>query len=934
MIEPFVIYLKNKSSLEFEYKKDISNVVCTDKGYRITFNNGKSYNYGTDKVRYYPYLSTREDVRIYEAGKLNRKYTIVDSYGKYLIFRNSDSRSNPVENNSCIEICDAKQNIEQVGSTIEYFKDILAKSGGISFEIPMEELYPELEDEQKLECKDINQLSSDMLLNALNRIDIGESRSALSNYLDGTNPSLKQPNEILIYPFGCNESQKLAVESSFANSISIVEGPPGTGKTQTILNIIANLIIQNKTVAIVSNNNSAVFNVREKLQKYGYGMVVASLGNNENIQAFFDNLKCQPVDGKSELPKDKLNEANGVVKNLDAILTQCFQYRNKLAILKTQLADTEIEFSHIQSEHQLSPITKAELDKKFYRKLSYTKALKLKEILSTIDLQSKLSVIKKLRLIFQYGLLDMGVINSYKDELNTYLTHKFYELYIDTIKGDISDIEKWLESNNEDSNLKQFVDTSKTVFDAILYEKYKSLKTENFTNEDYKNRFDDFVKHFPVILSSTLSLSTCTPREFLYDYLIIDESSQVDIIKAAVCFSCCRNVIIVGDSMQLSHIVDEKSKDIAEQLHKAYRIAPAYHYIEQNILDSLKTLYGDNIKSVLLKEHYRCHPAIIGFCNKKYYDNNLVIMTSGDNNPFRIIETNISGARGKINQRQIDETELYVRENYLDDYSKVGVIAPYRDHVDKLKNKLPHGAEADTIHKYQGREKDTIIFNTVSNQINEFIDNPNLINVAVSRAVKEFVVVKPESMELPHGTNIGDMIRYICYTTDPKETIVKGKISSVFDLLYKEYNKVFTAFIESNSNIKGSAAEIIVYRLLKDEILLPNSQFSTIDMLREYKLRDLICDYALFSEDEVAFINNNSRLDFLLYSKIDKTPILAIEVDGVSFHDNELQQERDNKKNHILDIIGLPLLRLSTDGHNERDKIMESLSSAMGISIL
>ena len=54
-------------------------------------------------------------------------------------------------------------------------------------------------------------------------------------------------------------------------------------------------------------------------------------------------------------------------------------------------------------------------------------------------------------------------------------------------------------------------------------------------------------------------------------------------------------------------------------------------------------------------------------------------------------------------------------------------------------------------------------------------------------------------------------------------------------------------------------------------------------MVREYKLRDLIRDYKLLSEDEVAFVNHDARLDFLLYSKIDKTPILAIEVDGSLF---------------------------------------------------
>ena len=77
------------------------------------------------------------------------------------------------------------------------------------------------------------------------------------------------------------------------------------------------------------------------------------------------------------------------------------------------------------------------------------------------------------------------------------------------------------------------------------------------------------------------------------------------------------------------------------------------------------------------------------------------------------------------------------------------------------------------------------------------------------------------------------------------------------------------------------------------------------------------------------FIRKNSRIDFLLYSKIDKTPVLAIEVDGVTFHDNELQQERDKKKNHILNTIKLPLLRLSTDGHTEEKRIVKSLDAAM-----
>lgn len=72
----------------------------------------------------------------------------------------------------------------------------------------------------------------------------------------------------MIYPFRFNLSQKKAMENIYKSNISVIQGPPGTGKTQTILNIIVNLaIMQNKTVAVVSNNNEAVKNVKDKLKK-------------------------------------------------------------------------------------------------------------------------------------------------------------------------------------------------------------------------------------------------------------------------------------------------------------------------------------------------------------------------------------------------------------------------------------------------------------------------------------------------------------------------------------------------------------------------------------------------------------------------------------------------------------------------------------------
>lgn len=914
----FIVYLKNKTSTEFVYSPDVSSIQKTDKGYQIRFANGKKYNYGAEKVRYYPLISSQENVRIYEHGKLNEYYNAVDSYGDYLIFRNGQKSCYPMEKHPNLEICAIKTNIAQSKSILDYFKSILKISKEVSFGMSSD----------NEENSNPNQISLEILGRALDAIDIFDSRTAFSSYIDGKNPAHAISNRQNIFPFGCNESQKLAVETSLSNRISIIEGPPGTGKTQTILNIIANLIMQDKTVAIVANNNSSVQNILDKMNKYGYDMLVASLGNKDNKDKFFEALEEQVIPENFNATSKKIGNLQVELKKLDNILTKCFQFRNKVAILKTKLADAEIEFSHLQVEMPLDLQTKLELDKRFPNNLSSDRLLKLKDFVSAKDLKDKIAFIDKLKLIFQYRLFDFKFIMKYSDILPVYINHKFYDVFIKNIKNELNSAEKWLNSNDEKSNLQRFVEVSKEIFQAKVSEKYSHLERVEFNSKNYYKLFGKFKERYPVILSTTISLSSSIPNDFLFDYVIIDEATQVDIIKSSVCFSCSRNAIVVGDSMQLSHIVDPISEAASEQFLTANNISPVYNYVKLNILNSIKGVYGEEVKSVLLKEHYRCHPSIIGFCNKKYYQNKLVIMTSADNHPFRIIDTNVGGGMNRCNQRQIDETEAYIKERKFQQ-SEVGVIAPYSDHAVKLKKQLKNAVEADTIYKFQGREKDVIIFNTVKGEIVSFIDNPNLINVAVSRAIKEFIIVKSESMALPHGTNIGDLIRYIRYNSDPSETMVQGKIHSVFDLLYKEYSQQLFSFLSKNKNIKGSPAEIIIYKLLKDSVLQNNPQFLSIDMLREYRLRDLVRDYESLSTEEIQFIKKDSKIDFLLFNRLDKTPLLAIEVDGVAFHNNELQKERDSKKNNILDKIGLPLLRLSTNGHNEEARIIEKLNKVM-----
>src|ERR1700719_433715 len=60
--------------------------------------------------------------------------------------------------------------------------------------------------------------------------------------------------------------------------------------------------------------------------------------------------------------------------------------------------------------------------------------------------------------------------------------------------------------------------------------------------------------------------------------------------------------------------------------------------------------------------------------------------------------------------------------------------------------------EADTVHKFQGRQKKLVILATVLDEIwrgrtgLRFVDYPHLINVAVSRAIGRFILVTNHAM--------------------------------------------------------------------------------------------------------------------------------------------------------------------------------------------
>ena len=181
------------------------------------------------------------------------------------------------------------------------------------------------------------------------KIDFVREDSVLAAFLSGkyeNDPGEK--NTSIVYPFGFNLSQKQAVDNALCNQISIIEGPPGTGKTQTILNIIANAVMRGESVAVVSSNNSATANVLEKLKKYGVGFIAAPLGNVANREVFIEsqdpNLPDmtdwrEPMEDLSVMRRDEA-ELDGMLKlqnELSASLPSRTRWKRSMLISVTTI---------------------------------------------------------------------------------------------------------------------------------------------------------------------------------------------------------------------------------------------------------------------------------------------------------------------------------------------------------------------------------------------------------------------------------------------------------------------------------------------------------------------------------------------------------------------------------------------------------------------
>ena len=896
-----VIDLERLGSKRMFITEEISYINRNDQGlWTVRFKSSpKVFNYNKGRLLY---LSKPERIDIVEKGLYiqNKHITNVAELlrftdGHHTFYRVTYTNGS-FENLDGREVYVTRTPIDKIGSSLW---DYLRK----------------LADETGLMADD----KTNLLSKQYELVDVKRDNVPLAQFLgDKTKLRTYRLPKQVYYPFSCNISQKKAVEAALTHQVSVIQGPPGTGKTQTILNIIANLLIAGKTVLVVSNNNSAVNNVAEKLEHEGLGFIVAKLGSVEKKEEFVAGQQPLPdmsswhIDASSSVKQWVKDALNNVSQGFSAQLRQAELRAEYDALLKEATYNEKLATNSIDSDWLYSKSSS-----KIMELLSYYQIRQSNQIPS---------VFFRIKWALKLGLPMFSFLQKDVSDVIASLENAYYIVRKAEIEKELQSVESTLQSVDIKENLRQLGAYSLQILKNEIAEHYRADTRTAFTIKNIKAKTEDLLREYPVVLSTTYSAKSCISKDMVFDYVIMDEASQVDIKTGALALSCAMNAVIVGDDKQLPNVVSQEEALALQAIQLTYKVDDRYNEVTHSFLQSCVEAFKD-IPVTLLREHYRCHPKIIEFCNQHFYNGELVAMTvdNAEDNVLQVVQT-VEGnhARGHFNQREIDVIVQEVLPQYADSGS-IGIITPYRQQADEI-NKALGKDIASTVHKYQGRECDTIIMSMVDNEPTEFSDDPNLLNVAISRA-KTHLYVVTNSNKMPKESNLAQLIDYVRYNNFE---VRQSEVSSVFDLLYKQYTSQRLDFLANKPVVSDYISENLFYNMLMEAITALG--LVHIDVLCHYPVVRFISDWSLLTEEEKAFASNRlSHVDFLVYNSLTKRPLLAIEVDGWYYHKRQGGQvTRDALKDKLLAKFGLPLHRiLTTDTVN-----VESLKALLSSSLM
>jgi len=546
-----------------------------------------------------------------------------------------------------------------------------------------------------------------------------------------------------------NAYQEAAVERALANRLSVVTGPPGTGKSEVVVAIIANAILEGKSVLFASRNNGAISVVQDRVGSVlGSGRGLLRLGadydseTKQNVQ----RLLNQPT--RRELTENKQKAGNydeacielqRVVESIDkyeelAELARVSELRFNEALGRFSNNDgpvmpvTFTEKSKVDLERVIGEIQSAEWRKRIPligQRLFFTKVGKIDrentEVVRNVEGQLRLAekVLTELAATnpqqwSQLALNALEVFESAKAAVETAgklealgkletlfenlmapkqticdCSEDKFAYYLNELLSDVS------REQGFQHGAQQFGDTIGKKQEPAIYAEHPMLSV---------------LKALPCWTVSNLSACGRLPLvPGLFDLVIIDEASQCDIPSCVPLMFRAKQAVIIGDPMQLGSITNLGAQSEKSLLTRHGIMSPGVFRYSGNSIYDLAAASAPTRAQTFLAQHYRCHPDIIEFANSSHwYDSNLEAVTDASalkrpsNLKLGVSWLEVEGepkfeTTGFWIPDEADRITEEVVKLILDNRFEgtVGVVTPFR----RMANALQQKVEASQIHQ-------------------------------------------------------------------------------------------------------------------------------------------------------------------------------------------------------------------------------------------
>ncbi len=612
------------------------------------------------------------------------------------------------------------------------------------------------------------------------------SRSALMVLLApsevSATPTPDRGPHVLAEASTLNPSQCEAVVQALAAPLTVVQGPPGTGKSTVVRSALLSLGVNGQTAIFGSMNHRAVNAVVEPMNReMPEGFLVADLRPSDRESRWTSQLQSNLSGARrrSDLDLGQLRDALGTAeRGIAGILAETratLEDGDLLVEIERILSRLSEDNGRWEEDvHQLSLAVSLEELESVLESISIERTL-LRRILATLKRWRLLRLMRAswpsqpgpgrtllpVMLEWKARLLQSEAVEARLKGRRSLDTQG--EDLVDRVERKADLMEETLQ--DLPAIWADRVRGEVSALADIRREEHGGGIAAKERREEVECRYlTKLLPGLPLWTITSLSAPRAVPRVAgAFDLAIIDEAGQCHPASAIPLLFRSKRAMFVGDPQQLRPVgsLASHKEELFRRRHGLDGTAfSRFSFSGRSAYDLARdALVVRSGRVRLLREHYRCHPAIAEFFNEHFYDSSLQIRTSGRDEgtgPAGISWTHVPGGSQTVGSSRWHPPQVQAIVDELCGLSdrsfdgSVGIVTPFREHAKRIRDAAYSRVGtrqlekwdflAETADGFQGGERDLILFGLVGGGEGKSATPPfylrerNRFNVAVSRA--------------------------------------------------------------------------------------------------------------------------------------------------------------------------------------------------------